>query len=56
MWKQALRALRFIAISALRLNVHAQVLALDSVYVPDGPGGTLTFHPLPTRTHALAPT
>jgi hypothetical protein len=31
----------------MRLNVHAHVLALDGVYVRDGPEGTLAFHPLP---------
>jgi hypothetical protein len=36
--------------SALRLNVHYHVLALDGVYVRDE-SGTLTFHALPTPTH-----
>ena len=38
--------------SALRLNVHLHVLALDGVYVRDGPGDALLFHPLPTPCHA----
>jgi hypothetical protein len=29
----------------MRLNVHAHVLALDGVYVRDGPEGPLAFHP-----------
>jgi peptidoglycan/xylan/chitin deacetylase (PgdA/CDA1 family) len=36
---------------AMRLNVHAHVLALDGVYVRDGPEGPLAFHPLPAPTH-----
>ena len=36
--------------SALRLNVHAHTLALDGVYVRDGPGCSLRFHPLPEPT------
>jgi hypothetical protein len=36
--------------SALRLNVHYHVLALDGVYVRDE-SGTLIFHALPTPTH-----
>lgn len=35
--------------SALRLNVHSHVLALDGVYVRD-PDGQLKFHTLPTPT------
>jgi hypothetical protein len=38
--------------SAIRLNVHAHVLALDGVYVRDGADGPLTFHALPTPTAA----
>lgn len=38
--------------SALRLNVHAHVLALDGVYVRKDPNGPLVFHPLPTPTRA----
>lgn len=38
--------------SALRLNVHAHVLALDGVYVRDDETGALVFHPLPTPTRA----
>jgi hypothetical protein len=34
----------------MRLNVHAHVLALDGVYVRDGPEGTLAFHALPAPT------
>jgi hypothetical protein len=37
--------------SALRLNVHAHVLALDGVYVR-GPTGALVFHALPTPSPA----
>ena len=33
--------------SALRLNVHVHALALDGVYVRDGPKGPLVFHALP---------
>jgi len=36
----------------MRLNVHAHVLALDGVYVRDGPEGRLAFHPLPAPTRA----
>ena len=34
----------------MRLNVHAHVLALDGVYVRDGPEGALAFHALPAPT------
>jgi hypothetical protein len=34
------------------VNVHAHVLAVDGVYVADGPGGTLAFHALPAPTRA----
>ena len=37
---------------AIRLNVHAHVLALDGVYVRDGPDGALAFHALPAPTRA----
>jgi Putative transposase len=37
---------------AMRLNVHAPVLALDGVYVRDGPDGALAFHALPAPTRA----
>jgi Putative transposase len=37
---------------AMRLNVHAHVLALDGVYVREGQGGALVFHPLPAPTRA----
>jgi len=37
---------------AMRLNVHAHVLALDGVYVRDGPEGALAFRPLPAPTRA----
>ncbi|MCC6214455.1 MAG: transposase [Polyangiaceae bacterium] len=33
--------------SALRLNVHVHALALDGVYVREGPRGPLVFHALP---------
>jgi hypothetical protein len=36
--------------SALRLNVHLHVLALDGVYVREEVDGKLVFHPLPTPT------
>jgi hypothetical protein len=36
--------------SALRLNVHFHVLALDGVYVREDEGGPLVFYPLPTPT------
>jgi len=36
----------------MRLNVHAHVLALDGVYVREGPDGALVFHPLPAPTRA----
>ena len=36
--------------SALRLNVHFHVLALDGVYVREEPDGPLVFHPLPAPT------
>jgi len=41
--------------SAVRLNVHYHVLALDGVYVrqdPADPGSPLVFHALPTPTRA----
>jgi hypothetical protein len=38
--------------SALRLNVHFHVLALDGVYVREGEHGPLVFHALPTPTRA----
>lgn len=38
--------------SALRLNVHAHVLALDGVYVREREDGPLVFLPLPTPTSA----
>jgi hypothetical protein len=38
--------------SALRLNVHFHVLALDGVYVRNDTTGSLVFHPLPTPTQA----
>jgi hypothetical protein len=38
--------------SALRLNVHLHVLALDGVYTPDGKDGDLVFHALPAPTSA----
>ena len=38
--------------SALRLNVHFHVLALDGVYVRDGKSGLLVFHALATPTRA----
>jgi Putative transposase len=34
--------------SALRLNVHVHVLALDGVYVRERANGPLVFHALPT--------
>ncbi len=34
----------------MRLNVHGHVLALDGVYVRDGPEGALAFHALPAPT------
>jgi len=37
--------------SALRLNVHPHVLALDGVYVRDTDTALLIFQPLPTLTH-----
>jgi hypothetical protein len=37
--------------SALRLNVHAHMLALDGVYVRDTGTNELRFHPLATLTH-----
>ena len=36
--------------SALRLNVHAHVLALDGVYIREKKDGPLVFLPLPTPT------
>ena len=36
--------------SALRLNVHFYVLALDGVYVREEPDAPLVFHPLPAPT------
>src|SRR5690606_36975722 len=38
--------------SAVRLNVHLHVLALDGVYVREDPDGPLVFRALPTPTHA----
>ena len=38
--------------SALRLNVHFHVLALDGVYIRRSPDGPLVFRALPTPTHA----
>jgi hypothetical protein len=38
--------------SALRLNVHTHVLALDGVYVRQDEAGPLVFHPRPTPTGA----
>ena len=38
--------------SALRLNVHFHVLALDGVYVRDTASGQLAFHALPTPTRS----
>jgi len=38
--------------SALRLNVHFHVLALDGVYVREGEHGPLVFRALPTPTRA----
>jgi hypothetical protein len=38
--------------SALRLNVHFHVLALDGVYVRDKSSGRIDFHALPTPTRA----
>ncbi len=38
--------------SALRLNVHFHVLALDGVYVRDEKSAALVFHPLATPTRA----
>jgi Putative transposase len=38
--------------SALRLNVHVHVLALDGVYVRERADGPLTFHALPTPSAA----
>ena len=38
--------------SALRLNVHFHLLALDGVYVRDRVTGSLLFHPLPAPTQA----
>lgn len=38
--------------SALRLNVHAHILALDGVYVREAEDGPLVFHALPTPTRA----
>ncbi len=35
--------------SALRLNVHFHVLALDGVYVREEPDAPLVFHPLAAR-------
>jgi hypothetical protein len=35
---------------AMRLTVHGHVVALDGVYVRDGPGGALAFHALPAPT------
>ena len=37
--------------SALRLNVHAHVLALDGVYVHDSESVELKFHPLPELSY-----
>jgi len=36
--------------SALRLNVHFHVIALDGVHVRQEPDGPLVFHPLPVPT------
>jgi hypothetical protein len=38
--------------SALRMNVHCHVLALDGVYVRNDTTGSLVFHPLPAPTQA----
>jgi len=38
--------------SAIRLNVHFHILALDGVTVRDATSDALVFHTLPTPTHA----
>jgi hypothetical protein len=38
--------------SALRLNVHFHVLALDGVYLREDGDGPLAFYPLPTPTRS----